>query len=247
MPRGHDPPAVHDRQAPREPVGLLEVVGGEQDREALLGGEVGDLLPHVRARLGVEAGGGLVEEQHLRAVDESHGDVELALHPTGVRAREAPTGVGEAEALQQRAHLLGQRPPAHSVELPGEREVLAAGRVGVHAGALSDHADRAAYAVGLAQHVHAGHRGGPGVGPGQRGEDLHSGGLARPVGAEQPKDRPGLHLEAKAVERAHVTGVGLDEVGRLDRRGHLNPPPPPRAPEPPPRAARDGRTRAWRG
>lgn len=40
----------------------------------------GDLAPHVRARLGIEAGGRLIQEQHLRLVDESHRHVELALH-----------------------------------------------------------------------------------------------------------------------------------------------------------------------
>jgi hypothetical protein len=61
----------------------------EQDRQSLLGGEVGDLLPHLGARLGIEAGGGLIEEQHLRALHEAHGDVELALHAAGVGARAA--------------------------------------------------------------------------------------------------------------------------------------------------------------
>ena len=67
VPRGDDPPAVDDRELRGEPVGLLEVVGREQDRHALLAREPLDLGPHLRARLGVEPRGGLVEEQHLRA------------------------------------------------------------------------------------------------------------------------------------------------------------------------------------
>ena len=70
--------ARDDRDPAREPVGLLEVVRREQDRQALGGGEALELLPHRGARLRVEAGRGLVEEQDLRAVDEPHGHVEPA-------------------------------------------------------------------------------------------------------------------------------------------------------------------------
>src|SRR6266508_391262 len=80
-----DLPVVDDRQAPRQPVGLLEVVGGQQDGEPLAG-QAGDLLPHVGAGLGVQAGGGLVQEQRPGAVDQPHGHVQLALHATRVGA-----------------------------------------------------------------------------------------------------------------------------------------------------------------
>src|SRR5438093_590582 len=47
----HDHPAgVDDRQPRGEPVGLVEVVRGEQDGDVLLGGEPADLAPHLRAR-----------------------------------------------------------------------------------------------------------------------------------------------------------------------------------------------------
>ena len=64
-------------------------------------GEPRDLLPHVGAHLGVEPRGGLVEEQHLRAVDEAERDVQPARHAARVRAREAVGGVGEPEPGEQ--------------------------------------------------------------------------------------------------------------------------------------------------
>src|SRR4029450_113847 len=41
-----DPPLVHDPQPGGEAIRFLEVVGREQDRQALATGEPGDLLPH---------------------------------------------------------------------------------------------------------------------------------------------------------------------------------------------------------
>ena len=79
-----DPAAVDDGDALGEPVGLFEVVGGEQDRQPLLAGEPGDLVPHRGARLGVQSGGGLVEEEHLGPVHQTERDVEAALHAAGV-------------------------------------------------------------------------------------------------------------------------------------------------------------------
>src|SRR6266540_3384208 len=52
-----DLPVVDDRQAPRQPVGLLEVVGGQQDGEPLAG-QAGDLLPHVGEAEAVQQLGG---------------------------------------------------------------------------------------------------------------------------------------------------------------------------------------------
>src|SRR4029453_10560989 len=54
--------------AASQPGRLLQVVGGEQDGQALGAGQVGDLGPHVGPDLGVEAGGGLVKEKPPRGV-----------------------------------------------------------------------------------------------------------------------------------------------------------------------------------
>jgi len=77
-----DPPAGHDRDALREPVGLLEVVSRQQNRQLLCLRQPGQLLPHGRARLRIEAGRRLVEEQHAWAVHETHRDVEAAFLPS---------------------------------------------------------------------------------------------------------------------------------------------------------------------
>ena len=69
--------------------------------------QAGDLVPHAGAHLGIEAGGGLVEEQHLGSVDERGGDVEPPLHAARVAAADAVGGVGQPELVQQ---LVDPRP-----------------------------------------------------------------------------------------------------------------------------------------
>ncbi len=60
-----DAAVVEDDDLVGEPVGFLQVLGGEHHRRAG-GGELGDDLPQRLAGGRVEAGGGLVEEQHRR-------------------------------------------------------------------------------------------------------------------------------------------------------------------------------------
>ena len=66
---GDDAAFVDDGHAVAELLGLFDVVGGQQDG-ALLAAQVLHQLVDFQARLRVEAGGGLVEEQHLRIVEQ---------------------------------------------------------------------------------------------------------------------------------------------------------------------------------
>jgi len=73
-----DQPAVgDDSRAIAELRGLVEVVSGQQDRRALAL-ELLDQRPELTARLGVEPGGGLVEEEQLGPAEDPQGDVEAA-------------------------------------------------------------------------------------------------------------------------------------------------------------------------
>ena len=215
---GHDPAVVDDGQPAGQAVGLLQVVGGEQDGEPLRAGQVGDLGPHVGPDLRVEPGGGLVQEQHPRPVDQAHGDVEAPLHPAGVAAADPVGRLGQAEALQQLPHPAPQPGAAQAVHLPLEGEVLPPGGLQVDPGPLGDQADGPAHPLGAGQHVDAGHAGLAAVGAGQGGEDLDRGRLAGAVGAEQAEHGAGLDLEAEPVQGADVLGVGLGQVAGLDGR-----------------------------
>src|SRR4051794_24093740 len=70
-----DPPRAHDGHAVGQGLGLVEVVGGEQDGLAQRL-ERADRLPGVPPRPRVKAGGRLVEEDQLRIADQGQGEVQ---------------------------------------------------------------------------------------------------------------------------------------------------------------------------
>ena len=75
-----DPAVVDDPDAVGEHVGLLQVLGGEEDGDALLLREPAHFHPERRAALNVEPGRRLVEEEDARAVHECERKVEATLH-----------------------------------------------------------------------------------------------------------------------------------------------------------------------
>ena len=99
---GDDATVVDDDDAVGELVGLVEVLGGEQQRDAV-GDELADDLPHPHPAGRVEAGGRLVEEEHRWPGDEAGGEVEAPAHAAGVALEDAAGGVGEIEVLEQLA------------------------------------------------------------------------------------------------------------------------------------------------
>ena len=82
-------------------------------------------------------------------------------------------------------------------------------------------ADRLADVGGLRDDVEPVHHRRAAVGPEQRGEDLHDGGLAGPVGAEQGEDAARRHVEVDAAKHLEVA-VRLRQSGDPDGwcRGH---------------------------
>ena len=217
--------AVDDRHALGELVGLLEVVGGQQHGLATLAGQLRDLGPHVGSDLGVEAGCRLIQEQDGRVVDHRHRDVQATLHPAAVAPGDPVGGVGQAEPLEQFLGALLERGAAHSVELALQTQVLAAGGLDVDRRALRDDADAPAHAVGVGDHIEPVDERPPGIGLGQRGQDLHGGRLAGAVGAEQREHAPRCDRERQPIERRHPLRIRLTKALGLDCMFHeLRPP-----------------------
>src|SRR5260370_16720776 len=83
----------------------------------------------------------------------------------------------------------------HAVELALQRQVLGRRGLKVYRRLLRHEADHAAHTLRIAHDVAAGDASAPGGGPGERREDLHNGGLARPVGTCHP-----AHLTCPAAD-----------------------------------------------
>ena len=62
--------------------------------------EGADGLPQLDAAAGVEAGGGLVEQQQARGADQAGAEVEAAAHAARVGAHQSVGGVGQPELLE---------------------------------------------------------------------------------------------------------------------------------------------------
>jgi len=77
------PPAVDDRDPIGEPVGLLQILGGQKHRRAGVD-QLTDQRPEVAAAGRVQAGGRLIQEQHPGAADQAGGQVQPPPHPAGV-------------------------------------------------------------------------------------------------------------------------------------------------------------------
>ena len=169
-----------------------------------LGHQLLDDLPQVAAAGGVEPGGGLVEEEDGRPVDEGGGEVEPAPHAAGV-GRGGPVGrLGQPEAVEQLVGPGADGRPGQVGEPADEAEVLAAGEVLVHGGVLAGEADALAHRLRVGGDVEAQHLGPAGVRPEDGGEDADGRGLAGAVGAEQAEHGAGGDGEIDAGEGADV-------------------------------------------
>ncbi|AOW89547.1 hypothetical protein BC342_26840 [Streptomyces olivaceus] len=217
-----DAAVVDDGDGVRELVGLLQVLGGEQDggavRHQVLHG-----LPGVGPAPRVETGGGLVQEDHGGPRGQGARQVQAAAHTAG----ETPAGpvgrVGEREPVEQLAGAAPGRPAAHAVQPGDELEVLPRGQPLVDGGVLAGQADAGPYGLRRVADVVPGDRGPAAVRAQQRGQDAHRGGLARAVGAEQAEDaaRRGPQVDARqrpAVAEAPGEALGHDRV--LPPGGH---------------------------
>lgn len=197
---------IHDRDAVAEGVGLVQVVGGDEDRHAVRA-QPADLVPHVRPTLRVQAGGRLVQEDDLRLVDDAEGDLDPATLATGVGLALAVGELGELEGLQgtyRPALRLGLRDAVQ----PGlEHQLLPTGGLVPGAAALGHIADAAAYLARVLAQVGAGDGGLAPVRLDEGRQHPQGGGLAGAVRAEEPEDLARRHVQVHPAYR--VDGLRL--------------------------------------
>ncbi len=136
--------------------------------------------------LGIEAGGGLVDNDQLRIAGERLRDPEPLLHTAGVPFHLALCGVGQVDPLQQLGReLLQPLGSLHTLEHQQVAQHRLAAQVRVEAEVLGQVAELAANAAGIGDDVLAVERDSPGGGLQQPRDDAHQRGLAGAVGAEK--------------------------------------------------------------
>ena len=188
-------------------------MGGDDDRRAALA----NLLhqrPEFPAGEGVEAGGGLVQDNQLGVVDEAGGQGEALLLAAGQVPDAAVFLPGQADQLQElgRGQPLGVEAAKQGKYL-GQSEVLVVGgRLELHTGAGLDGA-----ALGSAVEAEYGHP--AGVGAQQPLDDFQGSGLSRAVGAQKTVDFAAFHRKGKAVHGKDFA-VPLDQIFHQQRLRH---------------------------
>ena len=97
---------VENDQPSAELEGLGDVVGDHEHRHAGVAPERRGELLHIAADAGVEGAEGLVEEQHLRLLEERLGDGEALLHAAGELGRVAVPRLAEADIDEEALDLV---------------------------------------------------------------------------------------------------------------------------------------------
>ena len=163
-PRATSAPLVEEGDAVA-PLGLVQVVGGDDEGDAL-GGEVVDDRPEAAAGDGIDAARGLVEEDQARVVEQRAGEGQPLLPAAGERPGDEVLLAAEVRHADGPVEALGLRRPAQAVDPGEEVEVLPHGQLVVEAEALGHVADAAAHPLGVAGDVDPQHPAGAGGGRG---------------------------------------------------------------------------------
>ena len=108
-------------------VGLVEVLGGQQQRGAA-GHQVPDDIPHAEATPGVEPGGGLIEEEDSRPADEAGSQVEAPLHAAGIALGRTVGRIDEVESLEELSGALPGLTFVQVVQAAHDLEVVPTGQ-----------------------------------------------------------------------------------------------------------------------
>ena len=215
---GDDPGLVHDHQPVAQLLGLVHVVGGEDQRHTLLFEPEQSIPQHV-PRLRVETGGRLVEQQHLRLVDQAAGDGEPALHAAGQRV---DLGVAPVAELHEVEQLLGPLPDNRLGQpevAPVDQQVFPDGQLHVQRVLLRDHAEPAPDPGAVGGRIQTEDPQRAGGDRGDAADHPHRAALAGPVGTEEPERLAVPHLDVDPVHRGEVTEALGQAAGVHQRLG----------------------------
>ena len=190
---------------------FAQQVGGDQHRAAAAFRQRADERAYLVYAHGVQAVGGLVEQQHRRLAQQRPGQAEALLHAQGVLPGPASGELAQPHGLQRG----DDRALRQAEDAPDDVQVFLAGEVGVKGRLLDKRADGAEYfhpvvRIGEAVYAH-----GAGAGLYQAEHHLHGGALARPVGAEKTVDAALAHVHLQAGDRREAA-VALGEVVCFD-------------------------------
>ena len=117
VPVDDDAARVHDGQSVGEPIGLLQIVRGQQDRDPLVGGQSRPISAHSADRAsGSSPVVGSSRKSTAGRCTSPSGDIEPALHAAGVGLHRTVGRVGESKRSSSSADPPLERRAAEAVE-----------------------------------------------------------------------------------------------------------------------------------
>ena len=155
--------------------------------------------------VGVETVGGLVEDQHLRVVQDRLGETDTTLEALGERLDALVKDIPQFQPVHRLQHALLRVLAAKAADFGDEAQEASDAHVAVERRALRQVADLALCLQRVPGDIAAAnHRGAAGRRQ-ESGHHLHGGGLARTIGAQEPQHLAGLHREADAVHGGEIS------------------------------------------
>ena len=136
-------------------LGFVEIGGGGENGHAF-GDEFVENAPEVAARNRIDARGGLVEQDHLGAMNERADQAEFLLHAAGEFAGHAGAELAHAGGLKQLRGARGALGLADAEQIGVKADVFVDGEIFIEAEALRHVTERVFGAFGIADHVAAG-------------------------------------------------------------------------------------------
>ena len=205
---GEQPAMVQDRQPVAQGLGLVHIVGGE-DHRAPFALDPPHHVPQAAPGLGVQPGGGLVQEHQLRIVHQGQGQGQPLLLAAG---QGGVIGVGLVLELDQLQQFGGAAVPGVVAAVESER--LPGGDLVEQAGALQLHPDPRADLPAVVAPVQPQQPDLARVRLREPLQDLQGGGLAGAVGAQQAEHLAAPHLQVQVLHRHHL-GIGLAQAAHF--------------------------------
>ena len=194
---------VHESDA-MAALGLVEIRRGDEDGEALRR-QVGEDIPELAARDGIDAGGWLVEQQDAGLRDQRTDERELLPHAAAQLSGEAAGEAVHVEHAQVLPAAIEDRLRLDAAQIAAVADVFVDGEVWIEAEGLGE-------VAGLRTHL--ARRPAEDVGDAggrfhHAGENLEGRGLARAIGADEAEDLARVDCKADAahgLERAVALG-----------------------------------------
>src|SRR6516164_8128938 len=180
-------------------LGFVHIVCGHEKRDAL-SRQFEQQVPQLTARHGIDAGGGFIEEDQLRLVQQRAAECKPLLPPTRKLCRQPILVRAKAVLLNDFVQALAQTLGWQAIDAAVKGQIFRDRKVRVEAEILRHVADVLAHPFGILPHIDAQNAG---FSPGQRQQarqHLDHSGLSAAVRSEEAKDFARLDREADAVD-----------------------------------------------